>query len=54
LRDVIETVGALSAAEHRIDTLGRRALDTLAAAPIDAAAKAGLSELAHVATNRSA
>ncbi len=54
LRDVIEAVGALAAAEHRIDTLSRRALDTLAAAPIDAAAKAGLSELANVATNRSA
>ncbi len=54
LRGVIEAVGALSAAERRIDTLSRRALDTLAAAPIDAAAKVGLSELANVATNRSA
>jgi geranylgeranyl diphosphate synthase, type I len=54
LRDVIEAVGALSAAEHRIDTLSRQALATLAAAPIDAAAKLGLSELANVATNRSA
>ena len=54
LRDVIEAVGALAAAEHRIDTLSRRALATLAAAPIDAAAKAGLSELANLATNRSA
>ncbi len=54
LRDAIEAVGALSAAEHRIDTLSRRALATLAAAPIDAAAKAGLSELANAATNRSA
>ncbi len=54
LRDVIEAVGALSAAEQRIDTLSRRALATLAAAPINAAAKAGLSELANVATNRSA
>ncbi len=54
LRDVIESVGALAAAEHRIAELTRRALDMLAAAPINAAAKAGLSELARLATNRSA
>ncbi len=54
LRDAIEAVGALAAAEDRIDMLSRRALSTLAAAPIDAAAKAGLSELANLATNRSA
>jgi geranylgeranyl diphosphate synthase type I len=54
LRDVIESVGALAAAEERIAGLTRRALDTLAAAPINAAAKAGLSELARMATNRSA
>jgi geranylgeranyl diphosphate synthase, type I len=53
LRDVIEAVGALTAAEHRIATLTQRALATLAAAPISAAAKAGLSELAGMATNRS-
>jgi geranylgeranyl diphosphate synthase type I len=54
LRDVIQSVGALAAAEQRIATLSRRALDTLAGAPIDAAAKAGLSALALTATNRSA
>ena len=54
LRDVIESVGALSAAEERISTLTQRALDALAAAPISATAKAGLSELARMATNRSA
>ncbi|MGA3256404.1 MAG: bifunctional (2E,6E)-farnesyl/geranyl diphosphate synthase [Mycobacterium sp.] len=54
LRDVIEAVGALAAAEQRIATLSQRALATLAAAPINAAAKAGLSELASMATNRSA
>lgn len=53
LREVIEVVGALAAAEHRITTLTQRALATLAAAPINAAAKAGLSELARMATNRS-
>ncbi|AAS04228.1 polyprenyl synthetase family protein [Mycobacterium avium subsp. paratuberculosis] len=54
LRDVIESVGALAAAEQRIATLTQRALATLAAAPINTAAKAGLSELAKLATNRSA
>lgn len=54
LRDVIESVGALAAAEDRIATLTRRALDALAAAPINPAAKSGLSELAKSATNRSA
>jgi len=54
LRDVIESVGALAAAEERIATLTRRALDTMAAAPIYPAAKSGLSELARQATNRSA
>ena len=54
LREVIEAVGALTAAEQRIATLTQRALATLAAAPINAAAKAGLSELARMATNRSA
>jgi geranylgeranyl diphosphate synthase type I len=54
LRGVIEAVGALAAAEHRIATLTQRALGTLAAAPINQAAKAGLSELANLATNRSA
>ncbi len=54
LRDVIESVGALAAAEQRIATLTQRALDALAAAAINAPAKAGLSELARMATNRSA
>ena len=51
---VIEAVGALAAVEDRIDMLTRRSLDTLAAAPIDLQAKAGLSELARLAANRSA
>jgi geranylgeranyl diphosphate synthase type I len=54
LRGVIESVGALAAAERRIAELTQRALTTLATAPIDAAARAGLSELAGAATNRSA
>ena len=54
LRDVIESVGALTAAEQRIAALTQRALAALAAAPINSAAKAGLSELAKMATNRSA
>jgi geranylgeranyl diphosphate synthase, type I len=51
---VIERVGALAAVEHQIDTLTRRALTTLADAPIHAAAKTGLSEMAKLAANRSA
>ncbi|OBA64166.1 geranylgeranyl pyrophosphate synthase [Mycobacterium sp. 1100029.7] len=54
LRDMIESVGALAAAEQRIATLTRGALDALAAAPINEPAKAGLSALAQRATNRSA
>ncbi len=54
LRGVIESVGALAAAEQRIAGLTQRALATLEAAPITAAAKAGLAELARMATNRSA
>lgn len=54
LRQVIESVGALAAAERRIAELTQRALAALAAAPINAAAKAGLSELARMATDRSA
>jgi geranylgeranyl diphosphate synthase, type I len=53
LRDIIESVGALAAAEDRIAALTQRALETLTAAPIDAAAKAALSEMATVATDRS-
>jgi geranylgeranyl diphosphate synthase type I len=51
---VIESVGALAAVEDHIDTLTRRALDVLTAAPIDLHAKAGLAELAGRASNRSA
>jgi len=54
LRNVIEAVGALAAAEQRIATLNQRALATLAGAPINETAKVGLSELASIATNRSA
>ena len=50
----IESVGALAAVEQHIDMLTRRSLETLHAAPIDAQAKAGLSELARLAANRSA
>ncbi|HKH53399.1 MAG TPA: bifunctional (2E,6E)-farnesyl/geranyl diphosphate synthase [Mycobacterium sp.] len=51
---VIESVGALAAVEERIDTLTRRSLEILVAAPIDVQAKVGLSELARLAANRSA
>ena len=54
LCDVIERVGALAAVEDQIDALTRRALGLVADAPIHAAAKAGLSELANLAANRSA
>ncbi len=54
LCQVIESVGALAAVEGRIDTLTRRALDILNSVPIDAQAKAGLAELARLASNRSA
>jgi geranylgeranyl diphosphate synthase, type I len=54
LCEVIITVGALSAVESRIDTLTRRAVDVLAAAPIAEQAKVGLLELARLASNRSA
>ncbi len=51
---VIESVGALAAVEQRIDMLTGRSLDALGAAPIDEQAKAGLSEFARLAANRSA
>jgi geranylgeranyl diphosphate synthase type I len=54
LCDLIKGVGALAAVETRIDALTRRALDTLNATPVSAQAKAGLSELARLASNRSA
>ncbi|MFZ0833480.1 MAG: bifunctional (2E,6E)-farnesyl/geranyl diphosphate synthase [Mycobacterium sp.] len=54
LCEVITSVGALAAVESRIDTLTRRALDVLSAAPIADQAKTGLLELARLAANRSA
>ncbi len=54
LCQTIESVGALAAVEDRIAFLTRRALDAVAAAPIDAQAKAGLAELARLASNRTA
>ncbi len=51
---VIESVGALAAVEDRIETMTRRALETLATAPIDGHAKVGLAELGRLASNRSA
>lgn len=50
----IEDVGALAAVEDRIDMLTRRALEVLHTAPINAPARAGLTELAGLAANRSA
>ncbi len=54
LCEVIERVGALKAVENHIAMLTRRALATLADAPINAAAKTGLAALANAAANRSA
>lgn len=54
LCDVIESVGALAAVEGRIELLTNRALSLLEAAPINPAAKSGLTELARLAANRSA
>jgi geranylgeranyl diphosphate synthase, type I len=54
LCDVITGVGALAAVETRIDTLTHRAVDMLAAAPIADDAKAGILELARLASQRSA
>jgi geranylgeranyl diphosphate synthase type I len=54
LCSVIESVGALAAVENHIESLTRRALEALQAAPINAPAKAGLTELAGLAANRSA
>ncbi|MEB3051868.1 bifunctional (2E,6E)-farnesyl/geranyl diphosphate synthase [Mycolicibacter sp. MYC123] len=51
---IIESVGALAAVETRIDELTRRAMDALAAAPIDDAAKAGLTDLARRVADRTA
>ena len=50
----IESVGALAAVEEHIETLTRRALTVLESAAINAPAKAGLTELARLAANRSA
>jgi len=54
LCEVITEVGALSAVESRIDTLTRRAVELLSTAPVAEQAKLGLSELARLASNRSA
>ncbi|MGA9490831.1 MAG: bifunctional (2E,6E)-farnesyl/geranyl diphosphate synthase [Mycobacterium sp.] len=54
LCEVIDRVGALAAVEDQIAELTGRALDVLADAPIQAAAKTGLTELARLAANRSA
>jgi len=54
LCSVIESVGALGAVEEHISTLTRRALEVLERAPINAPARAGLTELAGLAANRSA
>ena len=54
LRDMIKAVGALAAVEDRIAVLTQRALDTLAATPIQETAKTALTELVGIATHRSA
>ncbi len=54
LCSVIESVGALAAVEEHISMLTRRALEVLQHAPINAPARAGLTELAGLAANRSA
>jgi geranylgeranyl diphosphate synthase type I len=54
LCSVIESVGALAAVEEHISMLTRRALEVLQRAPINAPARAGLTELAGLAANRSA
>lgn len=54
LCSAIESVGALAAVEDHIETLSRRALSALAEAPINAPARAGLTELVGLAANRSA
>ncbi len=50
----IESVGALAAVEEHIEALTRRGLAVLESAAINAPAKAGLTELARLAANRSA
>jgi len=54
LRRAIESVGALAAVEEHIEMLTRRGLAVLESAAINAPAKAGLTELARLAANRSA
>lgn len=51
---MIESVGALAAVETHIESLTRRGLEALRQAPINASAKAGLTELAGLAANRTA
>jgi geranylgeranyl diphosphate synthase type I len=52
LCSVIESVGALAAVETRIEALTHRGLEALRQAPINAPARAGLTELAGLAANR--
>jgi len=54
LCSVIESVGALAAVETHIESLTQRGLEALRQAPINASAKAGLTELAGLAANRTA
>jgi geranylgeranyl diphosphate synthase type I len=54
LCQAIEAVGALAAVESRIELLTGQALTLLDGAPIDENAKVGLTELAGLASNRSA
>ena len=54
LCQVIESIGALAAVEEHIESLTRHSLEVLNAAPIDVQAKAGLTQLARLAANRSA
>lgn len=54
LCSVIESVGALAAVENHIESLTQRGLQVLRQAPINDPAKAGLTELAGLAANRTA
>ena len=51
---MIESIGALSAVEDRINELTGRAMEALTAAPIDDVARAGLADLARRVADRSA
>ncbi len=54
LCSAIESVGALAAVESHIESLTHRGLEALRQAPINAPAKAGLTELAGLAAHRTA